>query len=167
MRLPRAGIALGLVAAVSFAACGNGQPGFTCEHPDTGTLLCIYAGSESAEGRLMTAGEERNGVLGSYCWEVERGLTTCADIAEIPRLGPPLMIDRGSRIALRSDADDLSVDIGTLEAETGSRFLDRVTELDLSDGRATIDVETGRYVLSVFGRWDGQDAELYFPISVT
>ena len=168
MRRPRAAIVVVIVAAaLTTAACGDGEPGIACERPETGTLLCVYAGDETAEGRLLTADDERMGTLGSYCREVERGLTECGDIGEIPKLGPPLIVERGSGMTSRSDADRLSVGIGTMETGTGSRVLNPVTELDLTGGGATIDVAPGRYVLSVFGRWDGQDAELFFPIVVS
>ena len=167
MRWRHAATVFGIAAVFSSAGCRGVQLGTTCERPESGALLCVFAGHDAADGRLLTPDTERGGVLGSSCWEVERGLTECGDFGVLPKLEQPLSVERGSTIAVLTDADRLWVAIGTVNTETGSRDFDRVAELLFTDGRATVDVALGRYVVSVFGRWGRQDAELFFPISVS
>jgi len=157
------------LASLSLGSCAAAEPGSACARPEDGALICVYAGELAPEARLMTTDEERSGVLGSYCWQMGPGSVGCGDIGEIPALGPPVAIERGSAIGLSTDGDHMHVGIATLHdnARTG-RTLEGVADLDLSDGARTIDVAPGRYVLDVSGRWGGgQDAELFFPIEIS
>lgn len=167
-RSPSAAIGL-MMGLVSLGCVGGEGPAQTrtCDRPSSGAVVCILTAEEAPIGWLRTATSARSGVLGSYCWPQEDVEYACYDFGDVPALGAPFEIRRGTEVVLIEDADRVSAEVGLLDRRDGLRQLERMDEPDLSSGSFTLDVPAGRYVLHIFGVWEHGDGEFFFPIEVT
>ena len=157
-------VAIVMIVATSCGEADLAAPETECRPPTDGVLVCVLATQDGPVGRLITADDTSEGVLGSYCWETI-GVGECGDIGEIPRLGPPLALARGMKLALVHDAERIGAEVGELTLVDGVRQLKNLADFDIRAD--TLRLKPGSYVLDVFGDWEQGDGEIYFPIEVS
>ena len=118
-------------------------------------------------GVLTWAGQQQEGVPGSYCWvepDLSSGTSKCLDMGPIPVRRASIEVPRATVLYV---VGDHTAATGTLLQVTGQAQVSGVAQrLPLVEGATAIQTMPGRYTLEVDATWPQGDVPLFFGLTV-